>query len=247
VPGKATPGAVWRGAHRCGRSAAAGSVRAFNGRGHCRVGWRGPMRCPAPPNACTEAAAVTDSCGWSGAWRAGEEAGEVAQGNRQALPRGHRRLWSVRRRRSAASARSSTRQVRLSARPIAASERSSLEGLGVAEWAMLGRPVRWLRELGVLPRRPVRPPALPALGSVPHVPAPPRSLRSAGFRARTRSSTERRRGHGRCGHTFSGAEGAERSARTRFGSSRSRTVVQRGRGRHRAAGEVAHCGFTVPK
>ncbi len=77
VPGKATPGAVWRGAHRCGRSAAAGSVRAFNGRGHCRVGWRGPMRCPAPPNACTEAAAVTDSCGWSGAWRAGEEAGKL--------------------------------------------------------------------------------------------------------------------------------------------------------------------------
>jgi len=38
--GQATRGAVWRAARRCGRGAAAGSVRAPDGRGHRRVGAR---------------------------------------------------------------------------------------------------------------------------------------------------------------------------------------------------------------
>ncbi len=38
--GPARRGAVWRAARRCGRGAAAGSVRAPNGRGHRRVGAR---------------------------------------------------------------------------------------------------------------------------------------------------------------------------------------------------------------
>jgi len=56
-----------------------GSVRAFNGRGHGRVGLaREPMRCPAPPNACIEAAAVTDSCGWSGPGGRGRRPGSCS-------------------------------------------------------------------------------------------------------------------------------------------------------------------------
>ena len=56
-----------------------GSVRAFNGRGHCRVrlAWE-PMRCSAWPNACTEAAAVTDSCGRSGSGGRGRRLGSCS-------------------------------------------------------------------------------------------------------------------------------------------------------------------------
>lgn len=108
----------------------------------------------------------------------------MAQGNRQALPRWHRRLWSVRRR----GARRLRRVHRLAGccRPDARLPRRSVPRWRVGRRGIgrrFGWPVRWLRELGVLPRRPVRPRprTLPAPGSAPHVPAALRSRRSAGF------------------------------------------------------------------
>jgi len=203
------------------------------------------LRWAASPNAGAEAPRLLTLAAGRGLGGRGR-GWEVAQGVRQALPGWHRRLWSVRRRgarqlrrvrRRAGRCRPHARLLRRSV-PRGALERWSVGAFLVERWSVgaflverwsvgamgrrrpgrcFGRPVRWLRELGVLPRRPFRPRprTLPAPGSAPHVPAALWSRRSAGLCAPTRWPSERRRGHGRRGHTFSGAEGGERPARTR--------------------------------
>jgi len=183
------------------------------------------LRWAASPSACAEALRLLTPAAGRGLGGRGR-GWEVAQGVLQALPGWHRRLWSVRRRGARRLQRVRRRAGRC--RPHARLPRWSVPRWSVPRWSVgalerrgpgrcFGRPVRWLRELGVLPRRPFRPRprTLPAPGSAPHVPAAFWSRRSAGLCAPTRWPSERRRGHGRRGHTFSGAEGGERPARTR--------------------------------
>lgn len=202
----------WRAARRCGLGAAAGSVRPPNGRGHGRVGAREAFAVGGIANACAEAPRLLTLAAGRGLGGRGR-GWEVAQGVRQALPGWHRRLWSVRRR----GARQ-LRRVRRRAGRCRPHARWSVGAMGRRRpGRCFERPVRWLRELGVLPRRPFRPRprTLPAPGSAPHLPAALWSRRSAGLCAPTRWPSEGRRGHGRRGHTFGDPEGGERPAHTR--------------------------------
>jgi len=194
-------------------------------------------------------AAVTDSCGWSGAWRAGEGAGKLL---RAAVRRFLGAIGGSRAFVGAAlggfgafigapGAVIRTRDCRVGAFLVGA--------LGCG----LGRRFGVARSVASRARRSASAACSAATADAARAwERASRACCSAVSALRrvscaTRSSSERRRGHGRCGHMFSGAEGAERSARARFGSSRFRTVVQRGRVLHRAAREVAHGGFMVPK
>ena len=154
------------------------------------------MRWAASPNACAEAPRLLTLAAGRGAWRAGEGLGSCS-GRPSGASWVHRRLWSVRRRgarqlrrvrRRAGRCRPHARLPRRSV-PRGALERWSVGALerwsvgALERWSVgalerrgpgrcFGRPVRWLRELGVLPRRPFRPRprTLPAPGSAPHVP-----------------------------------------------------------------------------
>ena len=173
------------------------------------------MRWAASPNACAEAPRLLTLAAGRGAWRAGEGLGSCSERPSGASWVASTALERSSARGSAASARSSARRALSSARAL---ERWSVGAMGRrGPGRCFERPVRWLRELGVLPRRPFRPRprTLPAPGSAPHLPAALWSRRSAGLCAPTRWPSERRRGHGRRRHTFSGAEGGERPARTR--------------------------------
>ncbi len=189
------------------------------------------MRWPASSNACAEAPRLlTLAAGWGLGGRG--RSWEVAQGGRLAFPGWHRRFWSVRRRgarqlrhvqRRAGRCRPHTRLPRRSVPRWSVGRR----GLG----RCFGRPVRWLRELAVLPRRPFRPRprTLPVPGWAPHVAccAVVSALRRVlcadeivertSTRARPMRTHDQRRGGRRapCSHDV--------------GSSRFRTVVQRGR------------------